>query len=237
MPKLKEYIDRIEMEKIRREWLEEKEKFYFSVVDVMGILTDSTDARNYWKVLKNRLKNTQNKLVTECNQLKMRASDGKFYLTDTADKETMLELIKIVSPENFATFKLYFEQLERREKKSYPQENSENEPEGELLIDGYETEDSIIIQTMVAGIPKENISISVSCQKLIIKGERTRTQNISEENYLTEELYWGKFSRSVDLPADIEIDSATATIHYGLVTIKLKKIDKLVAKNVEIKIV
>jgi HSP20 family molecular chaperone IbpA len=241
MPKLIEYIGRAEMEKIRREWVEENGKYYFSVVDVIGILTDSTDARNYWKVLKSRLKNSQNKLVTECNQLKMESNDGKFYLTDTLDSEKILELVKIISPEKVAAFKLYFEKQERKRIPSYPHNeiipDNDAASVAELSVDGFETKDSIIIKTMVAGVPKENILISVSCETLTITGERKKIKNNSEENYSQEELYWGKFSRSITLPSLVDVDEVEATIHYGLVSIKLKKIDRLLTKKIEIKIV
>ena len=65
--------------KVRTHWDEEKEKWYFSIVDVVGILSESVNPNNYWKVLKNRLKKEGNQLVTICNQLKMQSSDGKIY--------------------------------------------------------------------------------------------------------------------------------------------------------------
>ena len=79
-----------EGKKIRRMWDGEAEKWWFSVVDVVFALTNSPNVRSYWKVLKFRLKKEGSEVVTKCNQLKMEASDGKFYLTDVADTETML---------------------------------------------------------------------------------------------------------------------------------------------------
>ena len=67
---------------VRCHWDDEKETWYFSIVDVVGVLTDSENPNNYWKVLKNRLKKEGSELVTNCNQLKMVSSDGKFYKTD-----------------------------------------------------------------------------------------------------------------------------------------------------------
>ena len=64
---------------IRRDWNEKEEKWYFSVIDIIRALSNSSDARNYWKVLKSRLKNEGSELVTKCNQLKMLSSDGKYY--------------------------------------------------------------------------------------------------------------------------------------------------------------
>ena len=80
---------------IRTAWDEENEEWYFSIVDVVGVLTDQPDvdgARNYWKVLKNRLAKEGSQLVTNCNQLKMLAQDGKKRLTDVANTEQLLRL-------------------------------------------------------------------------------------------------------------------------------------------------
>lgn len=96
-----------EGKKIRKAWDDESEKWYFSVVDVVRALTDSEDARNYWKVLKIRLKEEGSELVTKCNQLKLEASDGKFYLTDTADVETIMRLIQSIPSPNAEPFKLW----------------------------------------------------------------------------------------------------------------------------------
>ena len=78
-------IQLFEGNKVRVVWDEEQEKYFFSVVDIIQVLTDSVDARTYWKVLKNRLKKEGNESVTNCNQLKLLSSDGKKYNTDVAD--------------------------------------------------------------------------------------------------------------------------------------------------------
>ncbi len=72
---------------IRTHWDDEQEKWYFSIVDVVGVLTESPKPNNYWKVLKHKLTKEGSELVTNCNQLKMRSSDGKYYKTDVADTE------------------------------------------------------------------------------------------------------------------------------------------------------
>ncbi|MCX6766873.1 MAG: BRO family protein [Candidatus Moranbacteria bacterium] len=93
--------------KIRRHWDDEKEKWFFSVVDIVGVLSGSIDPRNYWKVLKIRLKEDGSEVVTKCNQLKMEASDGKYYLTDVADTETMFRIIQSIPSPNAEPFKLW----------------------------------------------------------------------------------------------------------------------------------
>ena len=74
---------------IRTIWDDEQEKWFFSIVDVVGVLTESPKPNNYWKVLKHRLAKEGSQLVTKCNQLKMLSSDGKYYKTDVADTEQL----------------------------------------------------------------------------------------------------------------------------------------------------
>jgi hypothetical protein len=98
-----------EGKKIRTHWNEDKEKWFFSIVDVIAILTDNDfqTARNYWKVLKHRLNEEGNESVTNCNQLKLEASDGKFYETDVADTEQILRLIQSIPSKKAEPFKLW----------------------------------------------------------------------------------------------------------------------------------
>ena len=96
--------------KIRTVWDDKEEKWYFSIVDVVGVLTDQPDvehARNYWKVLKHRLKKEGNESVTNCNQLKLRASDGKNYKTDVADTEQLFRIIQSIPSPKAEPIKLW----------------------------------------------------------------------------------------------------------------------------------
>ena len=99
-----------EDKKIRTVWDDEEEKWYFSIVDVVGALTDQPDvehARNYWKVLKHRLKKEGNESVTNCNQLKLRAGDGKNYKTDVADTEQLFRIIQSIPSPKAEPIKLW----------------------------------------------------------------------------------------------------------------------------------
>ncbi len=101
---------------IRTAWDEENEEWYFSIVDVVGVLTEQPDidgARNYWKVLKNRLSKEGSQLVTNCNQLKMLAQDGKKRLTDVANTEQLLRLIQSIPSKKAEPFKLWLAQVGR----------------------------------------------------------------------------------------------------------------------------
>lgn len=96
--------------KIRRIYDEEKQIWYFSVVDIVQVLTQQTDfqaARNYWKVLKNRLNKEGSESVTNCNRLKLEAADGKKYNTDVADPETLLRLIQSIPSPKAEPIKLW----------------------------------------------------------------------------------------------------------------------------------
>ena len=109
-------IQLFEDKRIRTAWDEEKEEWYFSIVDVVGVLTEQPDyqaARNYWKVTKKRLKDEGNEMVTSCNQLKMTASDGKKRLTDVADTEQLLRIIQSIPSPKAEPFKLWLAQVGR----------------------------------------------------------------------------------------------------------------------------
>ena len=101
---------------IRTAWNEAEEEWYFSVVDVVGVLTESIDyqaARNYWKVLKIRLKNEGFQPVTNCNQLKMKSADGKMRLTDVANTEQLLRIIQSIPSKKAEPFKMWLAQVGR----------------------------------------------------------------------------------------------------------------------------
>ncbi|MBI1779869.1 MAG: Bro-N domain-containing protein [Sphingobacteriales bacterium] len=100
-----------EDKKVRTLWDAEQEKWYFSIVDVIAILTESPNPRKYWSVLKTRLKAEGSQLATNCSQLKMQSADGKFYLTDVADTEQLFRLIQSIPSPKAEPFKLWLAQV------------------------------------------------------------------------------------------------------------------------------
>ena len=96
---------------IRTIWDKEKEKYYISVVDIVGVLSESDNPRNYWKVLKFRLKEEGNQSVTNCNQLKLKSSDGKYYKTDVVDIEGMFRIIESIPSKNAEPIKQWLAHL------------------------------------------------------------------------------------------------------------------------------
>ena len=107
----KEAIQLFEEKKVRTVWDDEQEEWYFSIVDVCGVLTDSPNPRNYWKVLKHRLLKEGNQTVTNCNQLKLRADDGKMRMTDVADTEQLFRLVQSIPSPKAEPFKLWMAQV------------------------------------------------------------------------------------------------------------------------------
>ncbi len=106
-------IQKFEERSIRTAWDEEREEWYFSVVDVIAVLTDSIDPTAYWRKLKQRLKAEGNETVTNCHGLKMRATDGKMRVTDVANTEQLLRLIQSIPSPKAEPFKLWLAQVGR----------------------------------------------------------------------------------------------------------------------------
>ena len=98
---------------IRKIWDEKSEEWYFSVVDVVAALTGSPEPRNYWKVLKKRLKDEGNQSVTDCNQLKLKAADGKYYKTDVATTEQLFRLIQSIPSPKAEPMKMWLAEVGR----------------------------------------------------------------------------------------------------------------------------
>ena len=106
-----ESIKLFEERKVRTVWDDEQEKWYFSVVDVVGVLTESKDPQVYWRVLKKRLLEEGNETVTNCNGLKLRAADGKMRLTDVADTEQIFRIIQSIPSPKAEPFKRWMAQV------------------------------------------------------------------------------------------------------------------------------
>ena len=104
-------IQLFEQQQVRIVWDAEVEKYYFSIVDVVQILTDSADGRKYWNKLKQRLKAEGNESVTNCHQLKLPAADGKKYKTDVADLEQLFRLIQSIPSKKAEPIKQWLAEL------------------------------------------------------------------------------------------------------------------------------
>ncbi len=102
----------------------------------------------------------------------------------------------------------------------------EETEEGELTVDVYQTPTEIVIKSMVAGVKPEDLDISITRDMVIIKGKRETERFVKDEDYFHQELYWGSFSRSIMLPAEVDVEEADAIEKHGLLIIRLPKVDK-----------
>lgn len=231
-----------EKNKIRYEFNEKEIEVYFSVVDVIEKLSLSKDPRNYWKVLKNRLKSKHNELVTGCNSIKMPSRDGKSYLTDVANSNVLLKIINLISPSNVKSFGEYFDYINQKNRDENDLQHATDNnlstfsiDEGEISIDMYKDKDYLIVEAMIAGVTPGNIFVSVNYNKIIIKGDRLKNDEAKENDYFIQELFWGKFYKEINLPHEIDIDQIEASFNHGLLVIKCPILDKERVKIIKLK--
>ncbi len=111
----------------------------------------------------------------------------------------------------------------------------EEEKDGELTVDVYQTPELIIIKTMIAGVRPEDLDISITRDMVTIKGRREEEKVVREEDYFARELYWGTFSRTITLPSEIDVDESEAVEKHGLLILKLPKLDKKRQSKLKVK--
>jgi len=115
-------------------------------------------------------------------------------------------------------------------------QNLNEEVEGQLTVDVYQNKDEIIVQSTVAGVNPEDLEINITNEAVTIRGKREKTEQIDEKDYFYQECFWGKFSRSIILPQEIDPEKSTATLKNGILTIKMPKLNRQKAKKLKIKI-
>ncbi len=111
----------------------------------------------------------------------------------------------------------------------------DGEPEGKLMVDVYQTPSEIVIESAIAGTKPENIDVSATTDSVTIRGSRKREKEARDENYLYQECYWGKFTRSVILPQEVDPEGATVTFKNGVLTVRLPKVNKKKTKKLSVK--
>ena len=124
-----------------------------------------------------------------------------------------------------------------------PAENSRNvvawmdeeEKDGELTVDVYQTNDMIVIKAMIAGVRPEDLDIAITRDMVTIKGSREEEKIARDDDYFMRELYWGSFSRSISLPEEIDVDDSEAIEKHGLLILKLPKLDKKRQSKLKVK--
>ncbi len=215
-------------EEIRTVFDTKTDTWQYSIPDVIAVVADTTDARNYWKSLKNRLKKSAPQLVTNCNQLKLPSSDGKNYATDTTDAETILEIVKMVSPLALPPIKTFVEKNELPFRQSTNNKAVENFAEDlnmkSISINLKDLGDAYSIEAHVAGIAPEAITFFAKYDSVTLRYKREEKIFASDTVQHLQELSWGSFSRTVLLPSLIEVDAVEAFTANGMLYVQLPKL-------------
>ena len=157
----------------------------------------------------------------------------KFFeeLSSAADKEFVIEP-KIEMAKSSS--------LPVKEKKSVAKDDNGiaellEEGEGQLAIDVYQTPEEIVVESTIAGVDPEDLDVDISSEAVTIRGKRTKEKKIQDEDYFYQECYWGKFSRSIILPQEVDPENAVASLKNGVLTIRMPKMNRKKSKKLKVK--
>lgn len=155
----------------------------------------------------------------------------KFFegLTDSIEEETSIEpnveLVKAsVTPSKSKS----------ESKKDTSISDLMDEGEGQLTIDVYQTPEEIVVESTIAGVEPENLDVDISPESVTIRGKREKEKRIADEDYFYQECYWGRFSRSVILPQEIDPEKSVATLKNGVLTVHMPKVDRRKSKKLKV---
>ncbi|MGB7957502.1 MAG: Hsp20/alpha crystallin family protein [Minisyncoccia bacterium] len=110
----------------------------------------------------------------------------------------------------------------------------DDEPEGQLTVDVYQTPNDIVVESAIAGVRPEDIDIQVTADSISIRGSRRREKEVGDEDYLYQECYWGRFARSIILPQEVDPDGANVMFKNGILTVRLPKVNKKKSKKLKV---
>lgn len=113
-------------------------------------------------------------------------------------------------------------------------ENISEESEGQLTVDVYQTPDDIVVESTLAGVKPDDIDIDVTSESVTIRGERHNENKVDESDYFYQECFWGKFSRSIILPQEVDPDKAHSSLKNGVLTIRLPKVHRNKSKKLKV---
>jgi HSP20 family protein len=112
----------------------------------------------------------------------------------------------------------------------------DEESEGQLTVDVYQDKNDIVVQSTVAGVDPENLEINITNESVTIRGKREKIEVIEDKDYFYQECFWGKFSRSIILPHEVDPDASTASLKNGVLLIRMPKMNKSKAKKLKVKL-
>lgn len=113
--------------------------------------------------------------------------------------------------------------------------DEESEKEGELTVDVYQTPDMIVVKSMIAGVRPEDLDVTITRDVITIRGKREEEKVENDDDFFVRELYWGSFSRTIQLPEEIDVDEAEAIEKHGLLILKLPKLDRKRQSRLKVK--
>lgn len=111
----------------------------------------------------------------------------------------------------------------------------DDEGDGELTIDLFQTKDDVVMQSAIAGVDIDDLEINITSEAVTIRGRREKTETVSEKDYFYQECFWGSFSRSIVLPAEVDADKSSAKLTKGVLTIRMPKVTRAKTKKVKVK--
>jgi HSP20 family molecular chaperone IbpA len=149
----------------------------------------------------------------------------KKFFNELSQGETPAEPVELVKTSSSPT-----------KEKTRLEEESWGESEGQLTIDVYQTPDEIVIESPIAGVSVDDLDISITNESVSIRGRRERERRVKDEDYFYQECYWGKFSRSIILPQEIDSERSEAAIKNGVLTIHLPKIMKAKSRKIKVRL-
>ncbi|MFH1193253.1 MAG: Hsp20/alpha crystallin family protein [Candidatus Jorgensenbacteria bacterium] len=115
-------------------------------------------------------------------------------------------------------------------------EEAEDESEGQLTVDVYRNgNDTVVVQSTVAGVSPEDLEINITNESVTIRGTRGRTEKVEDKDYFYQECFWGRFSRSVILPFEVDPEKSTATVRNGVLTVRLPRLNRQKVKKLKVK--
>jgi HSP20 family protein len=157
---------------------------------------------------------------------------GSIRMKDEEEESSFLsenEPTKKISLSEKGTMQHHKDKMEKKES------SWEEEEEAQLTVDVYQTANEVIIQTMIAGVQPDTLTITITRSMIVLRGKREENRSIVEDSYFVRELYWGSFSRTLSLPEEVDPEEAEAVEKHGLLTIRLPKINKNKETKLKIK--
>lgn len=113
--------------------------------------------------------------------------------------------------------------------------DADEEAEGQLTVDVYQDKDDVIVQSTVAGVNDADLEVNITNESVTIRGKRERTEQIEEKDFFYQECYWGRFSRSIILPVEVDPEKSAASLKNGVLTIRMPKLSRQKAKKLKVK--